>query len=144
MNAVVATGVAARSTRRRSTPRGSTSRKASAPRSGGARRIGDLIAEAWRFKQQMGGAMRQAGIIAAGGVHALRHHVDPARGGPRERAPARRGTGRVAGLKLDPANVETNLVFFDVTGPSTRRLRSSVCWRGGFRMGTWDRAPCAR
>src|SRR6267142_269350 len=35
----------------------------------------EFIAEAWRCKQQMGGAMRQAGIIAAGGVCALRHHV---------------------------------------------------------------------
>src|SRR5512144_1986137 len=35
-----------------------------------------IIAEAWRCKQQMGGAMRQAGIIAAGGVYALRHHVE--------------------------------------------------------------------
>src|SRR5713101_6579589 len=34
-----------------------------------------FIDEAWRCKQQMGGAMRQAGIIAAGGVYALRHHV---------------------------------------------------------------------
>jgi threonine aldolase len=31
-----------------------------------------FIAEAWRLKQQMGGAMRQAGIIAAGAI-ALRH-----------------------------------------------------------------------
>src|SRR5262249_33491473 len=43
-----------------------------------------FIDEAWRCKQQMGGAMRQAGIIAAAGVYALRHHVkrlgrDPAR-----------------------------------------------------------------
>ena len=35
----------------------------------------EFIAQAWRLKQQMGGAMRQAGIIAAGGIFALRHHV---------------------------------------------------------------------
>src|SRR2546428_928361 len=35
----------------------------------------DFIDEAWRCKQPMGGAMRQAGILAAGGVYALRHHV---------------------------------------------------------------------
>ena len=34
-----------------------------------------FIEEAWRYKQALGGAMRQAGIIAAGGVYALRHHV---------------------------------------------------------------------
>src|SRR5262249_33308396 len=44
---------------------------------GGAALAGSraFIDEAWRCKQQMGGAMRQAGIIAAGGIWALRHHV---------------------------------------------------------------------
>jgi threonine aldolase len=36
----------------------------------------ELIGEAWRWKQQMGGAMRQAGIVAAGCLYALDHNVD--------------------------------------------------------------------
>ena len=36
----------------------------------------ELIGEAWRWKQQMGGAMRQAGIVAAGCVYALDHNVE--------------------------------------------------------------------
>jgi threonine aldolase len=36
----------------------------------------EFILEAWQWKQRLGGAMRQAGIIAAAGVFALRHHVD--------------------------------------------------------------------
>jgi threonine aldolase len=36
----------------------------------------ELIAEAWRWKQQMGGAMRQAGIVAAGCLYALDHNVE--------------------------------------------------------------------
>src|SRR5579862_1244361 len=35
-----------------------------------------FIEEAWRYKQAFGGAMRQAGIIAAGGIYALTHNVD--------------------------------------------------------------------
>jgi threonine aldolase len=35
-----------------------------------------FIGEAWRWKQRMGGAMRQAGIVAAGCLHALDHHID--------------------------------------------------------------------
>jgi threonine aldolase len=76
----------------------------------------DFIAEAWRFKQQMGGAMRQAGIIAAGGIYALRHHVKRL---AEDHANARRlaeGLAKLPGIKLDPATVETNLVFFDLTG----------------------------
>ena len=36
----------------------------------------ELIDEAWRYKQMLGGALRQAGIVAAGGLYALDHHVD--------------------------------------------------------------------
>jgi len=36
----------------------------------------ELIDEAWRWKQQMGGAFRQSGIVAAGCLYALDHHVE--------------------------------------------------------------------
>src|SRR2546427_11373768 len=72
-----------------------------------------FIDEAWRGKQQMGGAMRQAGIIAAGGVYALRHHVKRLAD---DHANARRlaeGRARSARGRLDPATVETNIAFFE-------------------------------
>ena len=78
MNAVVASRRARGGVvRRASTPPGSTSRRASArrwARCWPARRT--LIDEAWRFKQMLGGAMRQAGIVAAGCLYALDHHVE--------------------------------------------------------------------
>src|SRR3546814_6953929 len=36
----------------------------------------DVMERAWLLKHRFGGAMRQAGIVAAGCVHALDHHVD--------------------------------------------------------------------
>src|SRR3954451_16546003 len=36
----------------------------------------ELIDEAWRYKQMLGGALRQAGIVAAGALYALDHHVE--------------------------------------------------------------------
>ena len=36
----------------------------------------ETIERAWREKHLFGGAMRQAGIVAAAGVYALDHHVD--------------------------------------------------------------------
>jgi threonine aldolase len=74
-----------------------------------------FIEEAWWRKQQMGGAMRQAGIIAAGALFALRHHVDRL---AEDHANARRlalGLAELPGIAIDPATVETNIVFFDVT-----------------------------
>lgn len=75
-----------------------------------------FIDEAWRLKQQMGGAMRQAGIIAAGGVYALEHNVARLAD---DHVNARRladGLAELPGIALDPTTVETNIVFFDLTG----------------------------
>jgi threonine aldolase len=74
----------------------------------------ELIAEAWRYKQMWGGAMRQAGVIAAAGLYALDHHVDRL---AEDHANARRlaeGLAEIDGITLDPAAVETNIVVFEV------------------------------
>lgn len=36
----------------------------------------DAMARAWRIRRRMGGAMRQSGVLAAAGLHALDHHID--------------------------------------------------------------------
>jgi threonine aldolase len=74
----------------------------------------DFIEEAWRFKQRFGGAMRQAGIIAAGGVFALRHHVDRLAEDHERARRLAHGLAEVQGLTLNPERVETNIVIFDV------------------------------
>jgi threonine aldolase len=76
----------------------------------------DFIEQAWLFKQRYGGAMRQAGIIAAAGVYALRHHVDRL-GEDHERAQRLAyGLAEVRGVQLNPERVQTNIVIFDVSG----------------------------
>src|SRR5262250_897145 len=95
----------------------------------------DFIAEAWRCKQQMGGAMRQAGIIAAGGIYALRHNVKRL---AEDHANARRlaeGLAAMPGIKLDPVSVETNLVFFDLTGSLDAATAVARLLTHGVRMG---------
>jgi threonine aldolase len=77
----------------------------------------DFIHEAWRVKQQIGGAMRQAGIIAAACLYALDHHVERL---AEDHANARRlaeGLAEIPGVRIDPATIETNIVWFDVDGP---------------------------
>jgi threonine aldolase len=94
-----------------------------------------FIDEAWRCKQQMGGAMRQAGIIAAGGVYALRHHVKRLAD---DHANARRlaeGLAALPGVSLDPSTVETNIVFFELTGELTAPVAVERLLARGIRMG---------
>jgi threonine aldolase len=73
----------------------------------------DSLDRAWREKHLFGGAMRQAGIVAAAGVYALDHHVDRLAD---DHARARRLAERLveAGLPVDLARVETNFVQIDL------------------------------
>ncbi len=74
----------------------------------------DFIERAWVFKQRFGGAMRQAGIIAAAGVYALRHHVDRLAEDHQRARELALGLAGVPGVALDVSRVETNIVIFDV------------------------------
>jgi threonine aldolase len=74
----------------------------------------DLIERARRFRKMLGGGMRQAGIIAAGALFALRQHRARL---AEDHAHARmlaEGLARIEGLEINPADVETNMVRFRV------------------------------
>ena len=72
-----------------------------------------LLERAWREKHLFGGAMRQAGIVAAAGVYALDHHVDRL---AEDHARARRlgEAWHAAGLPVDLERVETNFVQIEL------------------------------
>jgi len=77
----------------------------------------DIIARAVRHRRMLGGAMRQVGIFAAAGLHALDHHLPLLAA---DHANARRLADRLArcpGIGLDLATVQTNIVVFTL-GPA--------------------------
>ncbi len=93
----------------------------------------ELIDGAWRWKQMLGGAMRQAGIVAAGGLYALDHHVERLAD---DHARAKRladGLARLPGVALDPATVETNIVVFGLA--DARGFAARLEAEHGVRMG---------
>lgn len=76
----------------------------------------EFIEAAWVFKQRLGGAMRQAGIVAAAGMYALEHNVERL---AEDHERARRlaaGLAELPGIALEADRVETNIVVFDVRG----------------------------
>jgi threonine aldolase len=77
------------------------------------------IERARRFRKMWGGGMRQAGIVAAGALYALEHHVDRLH---EDHEKARAFAELVASgskrLSVDLAAVETNIVNVDVDGPA--------------------------
>lgn len=72
----------------------------------------EFIQDAWRWKHQFGGAMRQAGIIGAGAVYALKHHVSRLAEDHANAQILARGLGEIEGIDAEPA--ETNMVFFHI------------------------------
>lgn len=77
----------------------------------------ELIDEAWRYKQMLGGAMRQSGMLAAACLHALDHHVDRLADDHRRARTLADGLAELGGAELDPATVETNIVIATVADP---------------------------
>jgi threonine aldolase len=78
----------------------------------------ELIEEAWRFKQMMGGALRQAGIVAAAGIYALDHNVERLTEDHENARVLAEGIAELRGASIDPALVETNIVIFEVDDPA--------------------------
>jgi threonine aldolase len=90
----------------------------------------EFIDAAWRWKQRLGGSMRQAGICAAACLYALDHNIDRL---AEDHANARllsRGLAQVPGLVVEEP--ETNLVFFDTsaTGLTAAELAARARMQG--------------
>jgi threonine aldolase len=115
MNAVVASGVPAGEwTRGFDTAWLDFSKGLGAPMGACLAGSRELIDEAWRYKQMLGGALRQAGIVAAGALHALDHHVERLADDHELALELARGLESIAGVEISAADVETNIVVFRV------------------------------
>ena len=89
------------------------------------------IEEAWRCKFQFGGALRQAGVVAAAMLHALDHHVELLADDHRRARRLADGLA-AAGLGVDPEATESNFVAIDVRplGLSAGEAAARVAERG--------------
>jgi len=74
----------------------------------------DFVARARRVRKLFGGGMRQAGVLAAAALYALDHHVERLADDHRNARVIAQAIADTPGLRLDPPEVETNLIFFDV------------------------------
>ncbi len=117
----------------------------------------DVIARCHRFRKMYGGGMRQVGILAAGGLHALTHHRARL---VEDHANARLLAERLAevpGLTVDLARVQTNIVMVGVTAPLVASELAAACAADGVRCSAFagnrlrlithldvDRAGCER
>jgi threonine aldolase len=77
-----------------------------------------LLDRARRFRRMYGGAMRQAGILAAAGLYALEHHVARLKEDHDHAKRLAHLLQTVPHLRVAPDQVDTNIVIFDVTDPA--------------------------
>ncbi len=97
---------------------------------------GELIDRARRFKQQLGGGFRQAGIIAAGALHALEHHRKRLQDDHENAHLFALGISEVRGIRVDAERVRTNIVRFEVTGRPAGSFVEECHARGLYMLPT--------
>ena len=86
----------------------------------------ELIEEAWRYKQMIGGALRQSGIVAAACLYALDNHVERLADDHENARILADGIAALPGFELSPP--ETNIVIADV--PDAPALVGALWDRG--------------
>ncbi len=100
----------------------------------------DVMAESRVWRKRHGGGMRQVGVLAAAGLHALDHHVERLAD---DHARARRfaqACAEVAPGVVDPGAVETNIVVLDV-GALGRTAAEVVAGLAGHGVRTYAVSP---
>lgn len=100
----------------------------------------DFIEQAWQWKQRMGGAMRQSGVIAAAGVYALEHHVERLAEDHENARFFAESVANLPGIRVETDGIDSNMVFFDVseTGMTAAEVHNRLL-EHGVRIGENDR-----
>jgi threonine aldolase len=112
-NASVATGVAMRNfAAHADTVMISLSKGLGAPVGSILAGDGDAMERAWRVRRRLGGGMRQAGLLAAAGLYALRHNFDRLAEDHRRARQFAAGAAAIDGL--DAAAPDTNIVMVEL------------------------------
>ena len=76
----------------------------------------EFVTLARRYRKMFGGGMRQAGILAAAAQYGLEHNRDRLAEDHANARELANGLSAIPGIRVDLAAVETNMVYFDITG----------------------------
>jgi threonine aldolase len=92
----------------------------------------EFVARGRFIRKLFGGGMRQAGVIAAGALYALEHHIERLAEDHRNAQVIAEAVADTPGLRLDPPDVQTNLVFFHIDSElgSSRDVAAALKQRG--------------
>ncbi|MBU6421846.1 MAG: low-specificity L-threonine aldolase [Gammaproteobacteria bacterium] len=86
----------------------------------------ELIRKAQRARKILGGGMRQAGMLAAAGLYALEHHVQRLAEDHTKARQLAEGLAQIQQIQLDPATVQTNMVFAGIAPQHVQPLAAHL------------------
>jgi threonine aldolase len=90
----------------------------------------EFIGRARKYRKMVGGGMRQAGIIAAAGIVALEEMVDRLSEDHANAHALVQGLASIPGVEVDPAVVETNILFFGISAMQMSDFVAALKQRG--------------
>ena len=142
MNAVVATEIPARDWARHfDTVSMCFSKGLGAPVGSALAGSDAMIRSARRHRKALGGGMRQAGIIAAGALHALEQHVDRLVEDHAKAAQLADAVRTAPSLELATPSVDTNIVLFHVSASTGRTADDIVAYLASHDIHVFSVGP---
>ncbi len=95
----------------------------------------DFIQEAYRVRKGWGGGMRQAGILAAAGLYALKNNIERLKEDHEKAETLAKKLAAIPGVSVDMESVQTNIVMFTQSKLSVEDFLSK-CSENGLKLGT--------
>jgi len=86
----------------------------------------EYIRRARRLRKMLGGGMRQAGVLAAAGLHALEHHVDRMAEDHANARALAEGLAAIGRIGVDVDDIDTNMLFIEPAAEDVEPLRAHL------------------
>lgn len=90
----------------------------------------EFIDQARRYRKMLGAGMRQVGVIAAAGIYSLDNMIDRLAEDHDNAKKLAEGLAEIDGISVDPDNIHSNIVYFNIPSGSGQSIASNLKKRG--------------
>lgn len=90
----------------------------------------EFIDNARRYRKMLGAGMRQVGVIAAAGTYALDNMIDRLAEDHENAKKLADGLAEIDGISVDPENIHSNIVYFNIPPGSGQSIAANLKERG--------------
>lgn len=90
----------------------------------------EFIDQARRYRKMLGAGMRQVGVIAAAGIYSLDNMIDRLAEDHDNAKKLAEGLAEIDGISVDPDNIHSNIVYFNIPSGSGQSIAANLKERG--------------